>query len=266
VKYLETWTAATPPELAQALVSAIGRPEVRLYPMLTQLPATGTWSLRVEGLEVGRITANGGRLVVGKPGKTGAESTFRKRWTNIAGPAPIVFPSPASLDEAAKVVKEFALDLESHPRKDEHALESRILRGETKVVAKGIELALAIDDPLVSRGSQIPTKWAEDTGRARYLDGLLRDGEIPWAIEMKVEIGGGFASYYRHAIGQAVVYRHFLRTATPMHPWFSALHLDATRCEAAVVFPETPSKVSQKIARLFELAARFDVAIAEVPL
>ena len=43
----------------------------------------------------------------------------------------------------------------------------------------------------------------------------LPDDETPWAIEMKVAGSAGVGQYYRHAIAQAVLYREFIKQATP---------------------------------------------------
>ncbi len=43
----------------------------------------------------------------------------------------------------------------------------------------------------------------------------MRQGSVPWAVEMKVRGGGGVGGYYRHAVGQAVLYRQFIRSASP---------------------------------------------------
>ncbi|GHE08371.1 hypothetical protein [Klenkia taihuensis] len=36
---------------------------------------------------------------------------------------------------------------------------------------------------------------------------------MPWAIGMKVSGAGAVGRYYRHAIGQAVLYRHSIHSA-----------------------------------------------------
>lgn len=271
--YLAGWTKAVPPALAAAFHAAVGDDAVRLYPMLSQSPVKGRWSIRVDGLEVGRVSAAAGVLGVGRDGKTGKQGVARAAWVPIAGPQPVAFDL-TTVEPAAAHVRDFIAKLRVGTGADavlrhgqaEHALESRIVRGVTPVTVAGTTLSLAFDDPVVSRGSQLPTKWGLDAGRARYLDGLLKSGSTPWAIEMKVQEGGGFASYYRHAIGQAVLYRHFIRTATPMHAWFAEHGMNAADCRAAVVFPKTPAKVKDKIDRLKVLAERFDVEVAEVDL
>src|SRR5207237_328341 len=121
----------------------------------------------------------------------------------------------------------------------EHALESRVLSGNPKVTIQGTALQLLTDEPLVARGSQFPTQWRRDGG-AKYLDALLKDGSTPWAVELKC--GGNTGAYYRHGIAQAVLYRHFIRTATPTHEWFRAYGLEPQNCRAALAFPTPKAK------------------------
>lgn len=93
------------------------------------------------------------------------------------------------------------------------------------------------DDDATSWGSQFPTCWAHTASNARYLDALMRQGNVPWAVEMKARGSGGVARYYRHAVGKAVLYRHFIRSAAPLEPWFARRGLDRTAVRAAVVPP-----------------------------
>ena len=113
-------------------------------------------------------------------------------------------------------------------------------------------------------GSQFPTRWGPRTGAARYLDGLLRDGSAPWAIEMKVRGGQGVGQYYRHAIHQAVLYRQFIRTATPLAPWFERQGLVQADCQAAVVTPEGQGRVAEQINRARQVAEAFGVELITV--
>lgn len=131
--------------------------------------------------------------------------------------------------------------------------------------ADGRILQLIRPHPVVNWGSQFPTRWDSHTTTAgRYLDALLRDGDVPWAVEMKVEGGSGFG-YYRKAVAQAVLYRHFIRSATPLKDWFASRHgLDPAECRACVVVPE-PSRPGWK-ARLSALCAAFGVELITVPV
>jgi hypothetical protein len=253
----------TVPDLVTDLVNAVGLPDVRAYPQLT---AGGEWSIRVEGLQVGRVLANGtGWLDVGKLGKTGEHGPERSTWLEVSPRGRLPFDT-ASLATAADKIREFATTWRARAggEQNEHVLESRILRGAVDVIVDGRKLDLIRDDDgVVNWGSQFPTKWGP--GRpARYLDALLRDPvdpRVPWAIEMKVRLSEG--QYYRQAVAQAVLYRHFIRLAEPLHFWFRPYGLDATRCRAAVVVPEFRSSTWQ--ARLEALCSVFEVALAMVP-
>jgi hypothetical protein len=185
----------------------------------------------------------------------------------------VLSADPASLAEAIATVTTFASRWQTTPagdssakeRHNEHALESRILRGHTQITTPdGTPLALLRGpDPVVNWGSQFPTKWGSE-GSARYLDALLRDGSIPWAIEMKVAGGGGVGQYYRHAVAQAVLYRHFIRQADQLHWWFVDQGLEPTACRAAVVVPrmDGPSAIWRD--GLQSLCTSFDVELIEV--
>ncbi len=81
---------------------------------------------------------------------------------------------------------------------------------------------------------------------------------------MKVEGGGGVGGYYRHAVGQAVLYRHFIRTATSLKPWFDRHQLDQTTCQAAVIVPELSAQPVWSD-RLAQICAAFDVDLIQVP-
>jgi hypothetical protein len=97
----------------------------------------------------------------------------------------------------------------------------------------------------------------------RYLDALLRDNSTPWAIEMKVQGSAGVRSYYRHAIGQAVLYRHFIRSAAPLNFWFTERHLNREACKTAVLIPELEQQLwAERLSRLCEL---LDVELIQVP-
>lgn len=142
-------------------------------------------------------------------------------------------------------------------------MESRILRGATPVIVDDNPLHLIRHDPPVSWGSQLPTLWGD--GKARYLDALLRDQSVPWAIEMKVEGGGGTGQYYRHGIAQSVLYREFIQAATPLHPWFENQHLDPTACRAALVVPEPARDPKDRMAAVRALCDLFEVTLVLVP-
>ena len=259
-----------PPQLVETVVQALDMAELRAYPMLT---ARGSWSMRVEGLEIGRFRDGRGWLDVGKDADSGAQSEARKIWRETTGLHDrhrVEEGSPESVASGVNLVRTFATawltsDGRTPVRQNEHALESRILRGHTQLRTSSSRVLELISgqDLVVSWGSQFPTKWGRQ-GSARYLDAILRDDETPWAIEMKVEGSAGVGQYYRHAIAQAVLYREFIKRATPLHWWFSEKGLKADRCEGAVVVPELTGPNVVWRPGLKRLCRTFDVGFIEV--
>ena len=177
-----------------------------------------------------------------------------------------------SVDAAAAAINRFADAwaevLNGSGKHNEHALESRVLRGLVPVETSNGELELLrrADGARVNWGSQFPTRWGRTTARgARYLDALLRNGQIPWALELKIEGPQSVGYYYRHAVAQAVLYRHFIRSATHLAPWFEGLGLDHTACRAAVVVPAFGSEHQKWRDRLLQVCRVFDIELVEVP-
>lgn len=258
------------PELLEDLWEDLDHDAFRAYPMLTGFPY---WSLRVEGLEVGRVKDGSGWLDVGKPGSNG-DSQARNVWVGSTGLGDRYEFGPGTIKEASFVIRNFAWEwlpylAPGHSvdvKQNEHALESRILRGACPLTTnQGDELQLLEADPVINWGSQFPTRWGRVKGNsARYLDGLMKHGDTPWALEMKVAGGGGVGRYYRHAVGQAVLYRHFIRSAEPLHFWFEKYEVDPRGCRAAVVVPDMTARQAWR-GRLRRMCELFDVDFIEVP-
>jgi len=109
---------------------------LRAYQMLS---SPGRWSLRLEGLEVGQFKGASGWLGVGKVGKLGALSAQRQAWIAATGADAriTVTERAAELSGAAAALWKFAQqrlprlkpDGNVPIKQDEHALESRVLRG-----------------------------------------------------------------------------------------------------------------------------------------
>jgi hypothetical protein len=279
-RYLDAWSRAQPSGAALRLAELVGSDSLRLYPMLAKSPDPPLWSVRLDGLEVGRVNETRGELDVGKDSPAGQRSIARSRWLTVwpAG-APLRFTAdPASAPSGTETVETAAGHLralidafggEHAPAglahgQPEHALESRVLRGAVPVAADGATLAPSFDDPRVSRGSQFPTLWGRGS-RAHYLDVLLRRGREPWAVELKVLGGGGAGAYYRHGVAQAVLYRHFIRSATPVHAWFADAGMDAAACRACLAVPRALSPpANARMRALRTLAGKLDVSVAEI--
>ena len=264
------------PPLVRDVMDKVRRQELRAYPMLSR---PGRWSIRLEGLEVAQLDAAGGFVDIGKNGKDNAVSPARSVWLRAAEPGvprDVRADDPGASAAAARQITRFAtawLD-PNGKQQNEHALESRILRGYTPIDVPGVGTLELIPPPrrdlerYVNWGSQFPTLWGTG-GSTRYLDALLRKGRTPWAIEIKVDIDGsgtGIGGYYRHAISQAVLYREFIRAGTPLHFWFTGQDLDADDCRAAVVVPDLTAGNARRDHRadLRSICKLFDVELIEV--
>lgn len=115
------------------------------------------------------------------------------------------------------------------------------------------------------RRAQFPTLWGDVSAPRRYLDALLSDDAgRPWAIELKdQDAGGGHGAYLRRGIGQAVLYRYFIRTSGDLEPFFSRYELQRTQCQAALAFPSAPLAAAKRVQRHRDLAERFSVTTIE---
>ncbi len=271
--YLNAWYSIAPTGIASEILDrSPDARRLRLYPQLSSPPGAGTWSLRLDGLQIGELGPTGGYLRVGK-GELSSQIAVQT-WHKINGGGEELPVNETSLATAIGRISELVRALERVDGElldhglPEHALESAVVRGESQVTIGARRLSTLGDGQAkVAYGSQIPTLWAPEGG-PRYLDALLRDGAVPWAVEMKVKAGGGYGAYLRHAIGQAVLYRHFLRTATPYQAWFDDRGLDRQAVRAAVLYPQPTPEVQRKIAsrigNLLLTAAAFDVQVVTV--
>ena len=260
-----------PPALVKQLIADVGVHALRAYPMLTSRGRT--WSVRMEGLQIGVLSAVGGWLDVGRTGSKGAVGPARRHWQASTGWQTKQVLTPGDLGDAAHRVGLFAASWLAQPdacgagpaQQDEHALESRILRGAVTLTTNDNSvLELLWPHPEVNWGSQFPTRWGQG-GKARYLDGLVRIGPVPWALEMKIApSSGGLRQYYRHAIVQAVLYREFIKRSTPLQGWFLGQGLNRALCRAAVVVPSL-AEAPKVLIPLQRLCEAFDVTLIQVP-
>ncbi len=242
-----------PCDFALDLVRAVDDPSLHLYPSEIRRDKSPLWALRLDGLQIGTVGASSGTLVVGAPGKAD-DGPERKVFNEIAGCDELAFalyPSTDehSLDEAADITRRLMKRWRStevtgapvtHRYKhgigivDEHALEARLLKRLIRLPDYP-QAHLVRNDEQVARGSQFPTLWAQK-GKAKYLDAILADGTTPLAIELKVATGGQ-GRYYRRALYQAVLYRHFIQNAPDLDPWFRAAALERRATRAVVGIP-----------------------------
>jgi len=269
--YTPSWLSALlaradedPPPLVRALSDRVIAPSFRWYRPLS----TCAWSGRVEGLRICEISPRDTRatLQVGAPGKAGAESPARARFRQIlrntlgSNDSELVFDAN-NIDDAVAVIAALALDRADGALarcEPEHRLEARVLRGATTVTVDGTRLV-----PVEMRYPfQFPTLWSLHREDTRYVDALMRTGDVPWVVELKVPHSGGQRQYYRHAIKQAVLYRQFVRGATEVHPWFASRGLDARCCEAALIVAFRGRNAKRDLLELTDLARHFGVHLA----
>jgi hypothetical protein len=213
---------------------------------------------RVWGLEICRMSKDGQAVVfdVGKPGKGGKIGPERARFLEICrglGLDRMEFRS-SELDRAVLLIHRLTSDRASGRLSEyqpEHRLEARVLQGAVPVYARGDQLV-----PVVEPGKapfQFPTRWSRNE-RTRYVDALMRLGEAPWVVELKI---GSEGEYYRHSIGQALLYREFIRVAADLQPWFERRGLRHDCCEAAVAFPKMKRANAERIEHCRALSNAF---------
>ena len=274
VKMLLTAREADPGGLAGMLVEAIDHPAAALYPKLSSQTTKEPWQIRIDGLDIGRVGTTTGTLRLATT-KLAAPGKPREQWLKIVGQASQPF-NAQSLAEMVKttrrLIETFASGHASGNVLDhgqpEHALEAHVLSGRLQLATGTGPLRLAIPNTDgVLRAAQFPTLWGDVTRPARYLDALLADeAGRPWAIELKdQDAGGGHGAYLRAGIGQAVLYRHYIRSVEELRTWFRHHRLDHVKCEAALAFPTASPAAAATIARHVELADRYGVQVLQFP-
>ena len=272
---------AQPGRLVRALVDAVDDPSLHLYPSEIEKGSTERWAVRLDGLQIGVVGSTTGKLSIGKPGKRG-DRPQRAAFIDVFGQPSVIVTERADpgmgmlgvVEAAARIrllLRRFrAADVRgapiTHRHKadvpivDEHTLEARLLKGLTRL--DGVDESLVADDALVARGSQFPTLWGHSAD-ARYLDALVRRDTTPLAVELKVATSGRGRNY-RRSIIQAVLYRHFIRNAPDLDPWFDAANLDRDAVEGCIGVPIptrwTPG-FDQTLHSLRRVAARVGVQV-----
>lgn len=223
-----------PSQLHREIEQQLGDPCFRWVRTLT----SREWTGRVDGLRVCRLDDQGcGVIQIGAAPEDGVRRPEQEWFHALAG-SDLFEIRPDRVAETVRILRGLVdgrrRGLWSN-RELEHLLEARVLRR-----AVPIEVESERIEPVTS---QFPTRWAE-SGAVRYIDVLGRTGSIPWVVELKVQEGGGAGQYFRHAIGQAVLYREFIRRSEGLAPWFQERGMDHRRCEAVVAMPR--SEVSER--------------------
>lgn len=215
------------------------------------------WTGRVDGLRVCRLDDHGrGVIQIG----AAPEDEVRRpeqEWFHALAGKDIFEIQPDSVSETVRILQGLVEARRRgfwSNRQLEHLLEARVLRGAIPVEVEG-----TIIEPVAW---QFPARWSE-LGAVRYIDVLGRTGSIPWVVELKVREGGGAGQYFRHAVGQAVLYREFIRRAEGLHPWFRDKGLDPLECEAAIVMPcsEVTDRDRKLLDQVRSLAEIFSVRV-----
>jgi hypothetical protein len=228
--------------------------------------------MRLDGLEIGRTGTASTTLRLASKDLTKPNEP-RVSWQQVVGPEALTFGMDQLAELVAVVDRLIAAwtvagnsnAVLGHGQA-EHALEAHVLSGRLILTGDGGPLRPAVpfrDGTLAA--AQFPTLWGDVTRPARYLDALLADDAgRPWAVELKdQDAGGGHGAYLRHGIGQAVLYRHYIRSASALDPWFERHALNRSECQAALAFPVAAASTGKTIARLRDLAARYDVDVIE---
>lgn len=260
--------------MAASVVEVLAdRPSFALYPKLTSLGARRPWQMRLDGLEIGRVGQTDAVLELASKDLTKPNEP-RATWRKIVGSEPRTF-GHHQLPELVALVEQLISEWTDTTNpgavlrhgQAEHALEAHVLSGRIvlHIDASGpLRLAIPFRSGTLA-AAQFPTLWGDVTRPARYLDALLADNDgRPWAVELKdQDAGGGHGAYLRHGIGQAVLYRHYIRSASELEPWFSSHGLQRSQCHAAVAFPTGSPAAAAALARLRVLANIYDVEVIE---
>jgi hypothetical protein len=257
--------------LAADLMDAVGHPSVALYPKLSSKSTATPWQIRIDGLDIGRVGATSGTLRLATR-DLNAHGRPRKQWRDVVVDPMRPFEQ-STLDATVETIGELIAAFSDgtsgvlNHGQPEHGLEAHVLDGRLPLTTNtGLRLRLAVAaHDHVLRAGQFPTLWGDVTGPARYLDALLADDAgRPWAIELKDQYaGGGNGAYLRAGIGQAVLYRHYIRNVTELAHWFQRHGLDHTKCQAAVAFPTAPSAACGIVNQHIDLATRFDIDVIQ---
>jgi hypothetical protein len=222
------------PPLLRELANRIDSPAFQW----TRSAEDGSWTGRVLGLNICSAPASGGMLLMslGMEDAWDMDRSASGRFRRLVGGANSQFDDKR-LDQAASTIRDLARqrsleDSPLAPIAPANRIEHMVLSGDLRLrVDDGAPVVPLLDDPPY----RFPTLWSE-AGRVQWLDLLMRRGDVPWAIEVDVPLGG-LAQTVRRAIRDAALHRHFIRHARPLAPWFTSQGLYPQLCRAAVVIP-----------------------------
>ncbi len=250
------------PALVKELEEEVDDPSFRWYRGVK----APYWSGRVEGLEVLRFDPKKecNYLKIGRPGREGNRSKAGAEATRLL--AEMKDKSIESdVKSAARAIRRIVESRQKGKLREldyqpEHRLEALALRGKIPIPV-GNRLGAGPLKPLFeNRLFQFPTQW-HTKGKARYVDILMYEGNVPWVVELKYAKRWA-GQYFRHAISQAVLYREFIRKAPAVREFLQdERSLCAATCKALVAFPKVQELDSEQLKSLQKLAADFDVEV-----
>ncbi len=265
-KQLEQREAAEKPELVERFERAVGDPRFFVYRNL----GGRRWFGKIEGLRLCEFALDGssGALKIG----TGSGSLGRLRKSVYVGFYEAVdeYELPFAIEPSGRQV-----DIADAAEKARRLIESRVSgrlattyregRLEARVLSDEVRVTIRDVGTLevASRLGQFPTLWSPKAP-GKELDVLMRHSDQPWAVELKHHDPAGIVTYYRHAVGQAVLYREFIRAAKPLYGWFEQRGLKAQRCEAAVAVTKSEhpkSEWTKRLEHVQRLAALFGIEV-----
>jgi len=258
---LSNWAKMLKRPFCQPLLAAAKTIEARVgigFKWYRIISSSTTCFGRVEGLNVCSASWKKMHFVssfsLGKP-KGGTDAMFQGL-ANTLGINLSPTGEEAHVDTLTRLLAARRSDPVLRDLQPEHVVESRIISGHSRIL-DGDGRALGLIDSGVP--FQFPARWSA-LDPNRHIDLLMRypGDPRPWVVELKA---GSEGEYLRHAIGQAALYREFIRNADALSFWFEAFGLDIERCEAAVALASTKPKL---LAEAKDLGEHFGVQIFKV--
>jgi hypothetical protein len=258
----------TLPHAAKKVAAELaGVPSFRWYRSVTGYE----WSGRIEGLQV--CTFAGQRFVfaVGGPGgekNSGPRNKFLEimrgnpaELGQLDGNERLVIGEEDPLKAAEVIRRLMSLGIGACGS-PEHRFESQVLAGSVKLKVGGEPLEPVVEED--GAPFQFPALWWPG-GRPRYVDVMARQGNVPWIVELKVELGRG--EYYRDGIVQAALYREYVVRSSGLDRWFKEHgELQREECRAALVVPPLEGEVGKQLLNdHLRVAARLGVELIQEP-
>jgi len=253
-----------PPPAMQALSEAVGENLLCWF----HDPAGGPWVGRMLGLRVCTTKGPDAPILfhLGSDDNWARNLQARQRFRQIIGEAKVSL-APQDVEQASNIFQKLA-DERQNPDSPlasmapANRLEAQILNGSRTIHVDSGPL-----QPVQGATSfHLPTLWSPEAPH-HNLDLLLRQGNVPWAVEVDVPFGG-LAKTVRRAMRDAVLHRFFIQNAEALFPFFEHIGLNPASCVAAVAIP-APDLRQPSIRSLFRellgVARDLDVKLMVLP-